>query len=147
MKKTPNFIYSTIFKKNSLEIREYLEMLGYENWNCISSDAGIATVMFNYITVSLSMPNESTPIYTGLEDFVDEEWLEDNRFINCHSNEDLFKAIVALRDDSDIYQWFTNEDCSKWSLSKTDKWCENDKFHKATFDEIIKKFSKSDEIY
>ena len=29
-------------------------------------------------------------------------------FIDCGTNEELFLAIAALRDDSDIHQWFTD---------------------------------------
>ncbi len=34
--------------------------------------------------------------------------------VDCGTNEDLFLAIAALRDDTDKYQWFTDGD--KWIL-------------------------------
>jgi len=40
---------------------------------------------------------------------------DDPDFIDCGTNEKLFLAIAALRDDSDIYQWFT--DGEKWVIS------------------------------
>ena len=70
---------------------------------------------------------------------------------NCGKNEDLFLAIAALRDDSDIYQWFT--DGEKWvksdihNLVKFKEYFEEigfdyHKTHKATVEELIKYFTK-----
>lgn len=68
-----------------------------------------------------------------------------NKYTDCDTNEKLFLALAALRDDIDYMQWFT--DGEKWLQDKR-----NDievirygagnpiKFHKATVEEIIKYF-------
>lgn len=63
--------------------------------------------------------------------------------IDCGTNEDLFLAIAALRDDTDKNQWFTDGN-GYWqqcigsfkfpSLAK-------EKLHKATVEELIKHFT------
>ena len=37
-----------------------------------------------------------------------------NKFIDCEYNEDLFLSIAALRDDTDDFQWLTNDDHIYW---------------------------------
>ena len=81
----------------------------------------------------------------------EEEYLENmilNGFIGCGTNEELFLAIAALRDDSDKHQWFTNDvfwiKCSQIDLkheldNNYEEFCVAD-FHKATVEELIKHF-------
>lgn len=88
---------------------------------------------------------------------LDDEWgnavsLTKKGYINCGTNEELFLSIAALRDDSDIYQWFINEKddeflfCNQselkhvidnsydwWDYSVSD-------FRKATVEELINHF-------
>lgn len=76
-------------------------------------------------------------------------------FIDCGTNEDLFLAIAALRDDTDKYQWFVYEYDDNWKdvgdyakkgyfvLCTTDKYyCGTDvrSAHKATVEELIEHF-------
>lgn len=73
--------------------------------------------------------------------------------IDCGTNEELFLAIAALRDDTDKYQWFTDGD--KWILCPKTKfstyWVYNDidvntdTIHKATVDELIEHFKIKEE--
>ena len=68
----------------------------------------------------------------------------DDGFIYCGTNEELFLAIAALRDDADKNQWFTDGN-EYWqqciggfkfpSLAK-------EKLHKATVQELIEHFNK-----
>lgn len=62
--------------------------------------------------------------------------------INCGTNEELFLAIAALRDDSDEEQWFNNN--KKWrKLSKNIPWPQDSftlECHKATIKELINHF-------
>lgn len=73
-------------------------------------------------------------------------------YVNCHSNEDLFLAIAALRNDSDYMQWFISEGAVDGSGNPVEWWvqCTSDKFtstdtnikwRKANVDELIKHFS------
>jgi len=87
-----------------------------------------------------------------------DEYLTSCGFIDCVTNEELFLAIAALRDDSDIHQWFTNG--IEWIQCEKEDWIDEisslcvggnynyDKngelsvdFHKATVEELIKHFT------
>ena len=68
--------------------------------------------------------------------------------IDCGTNEELFLAIAALRDDSDKFQYFTNGvfwiKCSQLELkheldNNYEEFCVAD-FHKATVKELIEHF-------
>ena len=74
----------------------------------------------------------------------------DDGFIYCGTNEELFLAIAALRDDSDKHQYFTNGvfliKCSQLELkheldNNYEEFCVAD-FHKATVSELIEHFKK-----
>ena len=74
----------------------------------------------------------------------------DDGFIYCGTNEELFLAIAALRDDSDKFQYFTNGvfwiKCSQLELkheldNNYEEFCVAD-FHKATAQELIEHFNK-----
>ena len=68
--------------------------------------------------------------------------------VDCGTNEELFLAIAAFRDDTDKFQWFTDGD--KWILCPEIKfstyWVYNDidvnldAIHKATVNELIEHF-------
>lgn len=75
--------------------------------------------------------------------------LESAGFVDCKENERLFLALAALRNDSDIHQWFT--DGLKWVISDIHPLLElkeyfqkigfnYSKTHKATVEELIKYF-------
>lgn len=73
--------------------------------------------------------------------------------IDCGTNEELFLAIAALRNDTDKNQWLTDGD--KWILCPEIKfstyWVYNDidvnidTVHKATVDELIEYFKGKEE--
>lgn len=92
------FTISCFIENNNLELVEKLENLGYINCsNCHSFDE-------KYLIA-----------FKG-------EYLSDNnidslskeRWVNCGTNEELFLAIAALRDDSDKNQWFVTEKEKHW---------------------------------
>ena len=71
--------------------------------------------------------------------------------VDCGTNEELFLAIAALRDDSDVYQYFVNEKgvfvfCNqselKHVIDNNEEWCDYSvsEFHKATVAELIEHF-------
>lgn len=67
--------------------------------------------------------------------------------IDCGTNEELFLAIVALRDDTDKNQWFTDGylwfKCGDEMCDETIEYYLNKygrKFHKATVEELINHF-------
>lgn len=73
-------------------------------------------------------------------------------FIDCNDNSELFLALAALRNDSDIHQWFT--DGEKWVISDVHNLLDlkeyfelitfnYSKTHKATAMELIKHFNSN----
>lgn len=141
---TPCFI-----RKNTPELRKKLEELGYEPSRIMLEDdyLCIATAVTEYYTkytvIDEGMFDSSNPHIT---------WNCAGR-IDCGTNEELFIAISALRDDSDKYQWFT--DGKDWYFHESEVLfddCTNifeqygstsslAGYHKATVEELIKHFN------
>lgn len=130
---TPCFI-----RKNTPELRKKLEELGYKQvkqaiyYNCIMVEDGNIWSCNNIF-------NPAKADGKGWKECID-----------CRTNEPLFLAIAALRDDTDKYQWFT--DGNKWIMCPAIKfstyWVYNDidvnidTVHKATVDELIEHFKQ-----
>lgn len=139
---TPCFI-----RKNTEELRKRLEELGYIKnspaWtdNChiiwayqYSQEKGF-DISHYVIANAFDIPFDKHSILCG-------------KFIDCGTNEELFLAIVALRDDTDKNQWFTDgylwfkcgdEMCDETIEYYINKYCR--KFHKATVEELIEHFN------
>ncbi|UWF81806.1 MAG: hypothetical protein [Bacteriophage sp.] len=143
---TPCFI-----RKNTQELRRGLKELGYFNnspqWtnNC--------SIIWAY---QYPMKGFDTPNYVIADSFdlpFNKHSALCGKFIDCGTNEELFLAIAALRDDTDKYQWFTDGD--KWIMCPAIKfssyWVYNDidvnidTVHKATVDELIEHFKTKEE--
>lgn len=87
------FTQPCFIRKNTPELRKKLRKLGYAN-ETIRSHSG----------TSLSLYDNAYWNH-GSADMV----VTDGSYgIDCGTNEDLFLALAALRDDSDEYQWFTD---------------------------------------
>jgi hypothetical protein len=102
------FLYKAFIRKNSPELREKLEDLGYTNgaWE---------TPCFHYPYLSV-WPNPKFGLFKGKGFYMTEddyrldgkvwEYKPKEDVIDCGDNEELFLAIAALRDDTDYMQWF-----------------------------------------
>lgn len=128
---TPCFI-----RKNTLELHKKLEELGYKPSRKYSEKTlSIATSIISdpcYTTIFKELFDTTCPHRT---------WNCAGR-VDCGTNEELFLALAALRNDSDEEQYFTNG--KEWrKLSKNNPW-RQDSFtiecHKATVEEIIEHF-------
>ena len=142
---TPCFI-----RKNTLELRKKLEELGYEP----------SYPIFGYPEVfkHIATYNFFGSKYYGVSD--DEishhgeikDAIKNRKMIDCGTNEELFLALVAMRDDTDSDQWFI---CIKdletafesfykgdFILCKINKFPKSEEgyFRKATVEEIIEHF-------
>jgi hypothetical protein len=143
---TPCFI-----RKNTQELRRGLEELGYsKNYPKWTDDCSIIWA-YQY-----PMKGFDTPNYVIADSFdipFDKHSALCGKFIDCGTNEELFLAIAALRDDTDKNQWFTDGD--KWILCPEIKfstyWVYNDVdvnldvIHKATVNELIEHFKIKEE--
>lgn len=126
------FTTSCFIRKNSKELQNKLADIGYK-FTCFPSWDALVTENERSLAYIEKLSN--VPYYAIEED--------------CGTNEDLFLAIAALRDDSVIYQWFT--DGEKWvksdihNLIKLKEYFEEigfdyHKTHKATVEELINHF-------
>lgn len=140
---TPCFI-----RKNTLELRKKLEELGYNHPIDVIEDERfcIATspVNCNYHIIIKGAFDDTNPHYT---------WNCAGR-IDCGTNEELFLAIAALRDDTNYMQWFVctsdykESDDKEWKVGDFDlNTCPDDfddilpHWRKATVNELIELFS------
>lgn len=142
------FTTQCFIRKNTQELRRGLEELGYSHGKpkyYADDDNKYDFIMCNNgIFFLLSQKNHV--IRNGHP-------LKKYGSIDCGTNEELFLAIAALRDDTDKYQWFTDGD--KWILCPEIKfssyWVYNDidvntdTIHKATVDELIEHFKTEEE--
>lgn len=146
---TPCFI-----RKNTQELRRGLEELGYEilNFGNTTLDAHNYDGKGSHKSIE-----EGKAIITsygnlyGVVYYVDT--ITKKGRIDCGTNEELFLAIAALRDDTDKYQWFTDGD--KWILCPKTKFStywvyyhidvNTDTIHKATVNELIEHFKTKKE--
>ena len=119
---TPCFI-----RKNTGEITDYLEEIGYR-------------LLFT------ARKHEGKFLFCSIKFCFGQDEYIPNDYIDCGTNEELFLAIAALRDDSNEHQWFIWDDDEnegdKWKLydgnSNWSWWIFE--VHKATIEELIKHF-------
>lgn len=129
---TPQFTTPCFIRKNTPGLRKKLEELGYKLNNGKWMGKYLATFR---IKVTKEWRYVASP-----------EWDLQNDpdlgiSIDCGDSEDMFLAIVGLRDDSDIHQWFISPE-SVWIYNKGHESIleVSDKWRKASVVEIIKHF-------
>lgn len=122
---TPCFI-----RKNTEALRKKLEEVGYKM---------LSPIEYDNLECSDNWVN-------------DIKSLNDCNGIDCGTNEELFLALAALRDDTDKNQWFTDGDlwfkCGDEVCNETIEYYLNEygrKIHKATVDELIEYFKTKEE--
>lgn len=107
------FKHSAFIRRNTPELRKNLEDLG---WRARYVQECSDTIVAASNTGAFSAIVRS-----------DQEWFEDykNECIDCGTNESLFLAIAAIREDSDYMQWFYKivDNEKVWHL------CKNDEFY------------------
>lgn len=127
------FTTAAFIRRNTPELRKKLEELGYKNYGNpfqITDDSKLIT----------TIDGEYVPYNVPLDD----------SFIDCGTNEKLFLAIAALRDDTDRKQWFT--DGYHWEICPDEvayinAWIDRYGYspHKATVEELIEHFKEKEE--
>lgn len=141
------FIQPCFIRKNTPELRKKLEELGYE--------PSYPMTLYPYVYKNIAVCNFFGNKYYGVSD--DEaarpgditDAIKNRGLIDCGTNEDMFFALAALRDDTDKWQLFVFDgiDVPDYFLQKGDMWiCSLDKHlvencHKATVEEIIEHFN------
>lgn len=144
------FTTAAFIRRNTPELQKKLEELGYKNYGNpfqITDDSKLIT----------TIDGEYVPYNVPLDD----------SFIDCRTNEELFLAIAALKDDTDENQWFVTD--SPLSVSYDDavgndhyftepkgsvffwdiNWMHatiiSGNYHKATVEELIEHFKEKEE--
>ena len=152
-----SFTQPCFIRKNTLELRKKLEELGYTNGAWESPH-------FEYPYLKC-FPNRKFGLFKGEGFYMTEDdyrldgkvWTYNppKEYIDCGTNEELFLALAALRDDTDKNQWFISNvdiftECynNEWKLYED--WCniftiedlnsEISPIRKATTKEIIEHF-------
>lgn len=144
------FITPCFIRKNTPELRKKLEELGYyKNSPKWTDDCSIIWA-YQYPKKGFDTPN-----YVIADSFdipFDKHSRLCGKFIDCGTNEELFLAIAALRDDADDNQWFT--DGNDWFLCRYLKVGMHyqdmpeilfEKWHKATIEELVEHFKEKEE--
>lgn len=135
------FTTQCFIHKNTANIRNRLKELGYY-CNPYLGWHNLFTCVFGVNSVY------------SLDDYDTNGLKEIDGLIDCGTNEDLFLAIAALRDDTDKNQWFTDGDlwfkCGdetvEYHLNHLNHLNEcGGKIHKATVDELIEHFKTKEE--
>ena len=129
---TPSFIL-----KNTPELRDKLVRLGYKiGYERYINDDFLATDNDEMFGIDVPYPPEQC-----------------NGYIHCGTNEALFLAIAALRDDTDKNQWFTDGNlwfkCGDEMCDETIKYYlnrYNREIHKASVEELIEHFKTKKEL-
>ena len=135
---TPCFI-----RKNTPELREKLEKLGY---TCSLYLFGGGFISIDNLFYLRTLPTKGQ--YQGMQTL-----MHNSSVIDCGTNEELFLALAALRDDNDYMQWFVHDEPQQWV--NIDRWInagdmfivmtehnQSDwKCHKASVEEIIEYFT------
>ena len=137
---TPCFI-----RKNTPELRKRLEDLGYLPPSKLWYDENFAICAF-------WRDNNGEYLIYEIDDDFERIIAPNYPFIDCGENEELFLALAALRDDSDINQYFICDKVS-FTLGKTyypddylyyqyDEFFDKQNWHKATVEELIEHFKE-----
>ena len=135
------FTQQCFIRKNTYELVEKLKELGYKPGFSARNNYG------NSLQTDC---HKSIGMVHGYQDRIDNNSDDAVLGVNCGTNEELFLAIAALRDDSDKHQLFTNGEewikCSQIDLkheldNNYEEFCVAN-FHKATVEELIKHFNK-----
>lgn len=146
---TPCFI-----RKNTEALRKKLEEIGYKMLNSGNTTLDAHNYDGNGSHKSIEEGRAIITSYGNLYGVIyDIDTVTKKGRIDCGTNEELFLAIAALRDDTDKNQWFTDGD--KWILCPEIKfstyWVYNDidvnidTVYKATVDELIEYFKGKEE--
>ena len=153
------FIQPCFIRKNTPELRKRLENSGYLPPSKMWYDK-------NFAICTILRDNVGEYILFKIDDDFENVIKPSYPYIDCGTNEELFFALAALRDDSDKEQWFITYKSSHPYMSYAAILCREDKwedeyiketqqhnfidtkpedYHKANVKEIIRIYKEFDE--
>lgn len=128
------FTQPCLVRNNSRKLRRSIEKMGYKNIEEIFAYYGNCI----YVFCDIEVGNSACYILMNERDL--DIFLHNHKeVIDCGKNSRLFKSISALRDDTDKYQWFTNNENYIWYCCTKNE-CTDKCLHKATIKELIEHF-------
>ena len=104
-----SFTTRCFIRKNSKELQEKLADIGYSICRCVNftNAEWLNTLTINGTVHGKGYFDEEIEFHDWtVEKELNRFVIGNPTYIDCGENEELFLAIAALRDDSDIYQWF-----------------------------------------
>lgn len=149
------FTQKCFIRKNTPEIREQLERLGYEICPCCLFDKAVwlDSLPDNGSIHGVGYGDETFPPDWNEEKELSFFLYEANKsgIIDCEDNNELFLALAAMRDDTDVNQWFIDE-YNNWFICKYENIMEyytafpldgtTPRARKATVEQIIEHLKK-----
>ena len=118
------FTQPCFIRKNTPELRKKLEEFGYIMGESLNTNKSKGLICTKYGKVFNIICNADISKYD----------------IDCGTNEELFLALAALRDDNDYMQWFTDGKLWEKSNNNLPSHYMQLEGHKATVEEIIEHF-------
>ena len=142
------FLQAAFINKNTSELRKKLKEIGYKPCHQMTLHPDDNNNLFVDNIFSDSYYSYDEENMTIFKDDINTA-IRKGKLVECGDNEDLFLAIVALRDDVDKNQWFVNDN-HIWYHCKDNKFREEIAnwtstimpypWHKATVEELIEHF-------
>ena len=151
------FTQGCFIRKNNQYLRDCLKELGYPEFelSCTIDEDNEIIVAYYTDTDLNGNKTEPKPYFGVMHKTVADFWGRIDDVIDCGTNDELFLAIAALKNDSDKYQLFkhntedifyecNHDEFHMFSIDPDN--CEicdhKDEFHKATVEELINHFKK-----
>lgn len=107
------------YKKNTQELRKKLDEIGHTLCPCTEFEDADWLSVYRDNDLYFSVHGVCLTDETMSREDIFNEFLSNTNHIDCGTNEELFIAIAALRDDCDYMQWFICDDNE--SMFKVDK--------------------------
>ena len=150
------FQVDCFIRKNTQELRDKLEKLGHSICKCCEFDGAdwlsvCTDSKMTYSVHGIGYTEKEGEIYGDItQEEVFQYFLKTTTSIDCETNEELFLALAALRDDTNANQWLT--DGKIWGNFDEDSFLHpiqiinylQSKGHKATVEEIMEHFKRKD---
>lgn len=106
------FQVDCFIRKNSKELIDKLKGLGHTICKCCEFDGADwldVCCKMQYSVHGIGYTEKEGEIYGDItQEEVFQDYLKTTTSIDCGTNEELFLALAALRDDSDYMQWFVS---------------------------------------
>lgn len=112
-----SFTTRCFIRKNSKDLQKKLADIGYSVCRCanFANAEWLGTLPTNGTVHGKGYFDSEMETHNWTVEKELNRFVSDNpKYVDCGENDDLFLAIAALRDDSDIHQWFFTDVEQRW---------------------------------